>query len=268
MAHDGLVLSSLSPQRRRFVMAIVAMATVVIVALVAVVLRSRSDPVTPVPQSTPGPVLLVPGYGGSTSALDVLASSLSDAGRDVTIVSLAGDGTGDLREQVELLDDAAREAVARTGAPSVDVVGFSAGGVIAREWVANAGGGSIARRVVTLGSPQHGTDVAVLAAAVTPNSCPTACEQLKPDSDLLRSLNAGDETPPGPVWVSMWSTSDQLVVPPESASLDGGVNFSVQSVCGPAEIEHGDLPRTPSVIALTMFALARAVPGTPSVDNC
>ncbi|MCZ3388102.1 MAG: alpha/beta fold hydrolase [Actinomycetia bacterium] len=262
------MLRSLSPQRRRFVMVVIAMVSITMVALMAVVLRSRPDPVTPVPQSQPGPVLLVPGYGGSTSALDVLASSLSDAGRDVTVVSLAGDGTGDLREQVEVMDEAVRATVSRTGAASVDVVGFSAGGVIAREWVANSGGGSVARRVVTLGSPQHGTDVATLAAAVTPSSCPTACEQLKPDSDLLRSLNAGDETPAGPVWVSMWSTSDQLVVPPESASLEGGVNFSVQSVCGPSEIEHGDLPRTPSVIALTMFALADAVPVTPTADDC
>ncbi|MCZ3386085.1 MAG: lipase, partial [Actinomycetia bacterium] len=91
---------------------------------------------------------------------------------------------------------------------------------------------------------------------------------LKPDSDLLRSLNAGDETPVGPVWVSLWSTSDQLVVPPESAALEGGVNFSVQSVCGPGEIEHGNLPRTPSVIALTLLALDEAVPAVPGPDNC
>lgn len=262
------MLTSLSPQRRRFVILVVAVGTIAIVVLLAVVLRSRPDPVTPVRQSPPGPVLLVPGYGGSTSALDVLAASLREAGRDVTVVSLAGDGTGDLRDQAEVLDEAVQSTLSRTGAASVDVVGFSAGGVIAREWVANSGGGNFARRVVTLGSPQHGTDVATLAAAVTPNSCPTACVQLKPDSDLLRSLNAGDETPVGPAWVSMWSTSDQLVVPPESAALEGGVNFSVQSVCGPAAIEHGDLPRTPSVIALTMFALADAVPGTPTAGDC
>lgn len=262
------MLSSLSPQRRRFVVALTGIVAAALVVTVTAIVRSRPEPVVPVSQSTPGPVLLVPGYGGSTDALEVLASALRDAGRDATVVTLAGDGTGDLREQAKVLDDAVQTTLSTTGATSVDVVGFSAGGVITREWVANFGGGSIARRVVTLGSPQHGTDVASLAAAVTPNSCPTACQQLKPDSDLLRSLNAGDETPDGPVWVSMWSTSDQLVVPPESAALEGGVNFSVQSVCGPAEIEHGNLPRTQSVIALTLFALDDAIPVLPGPNDC
>lgn len=262
------MLSSLSPQRRRFVVTVAAMLVGLLVILITVIVATRPVSVVPVPQSPAGPVLLIPGYGGSTTALEVLASALRKAGRDVTVVPLAGDGTGDLLEQVTVLDEAAQEAIKRTGAQSVDVVGFSAGGVIAREWVANSGGGSIARRVVSLGSPQHGTDVADLAAAITPNSCPLACEQLKPDSDLLRNLNAGDETPIGPVWVSLWSTSDQLVFPPESASLDGGVNISIQSVCGHADIQHGDLPRTPAVIALTMFALADALPVTPTPQDC
>ena len=51
----------------------------------------------------------------------------------------------------------------RTGTDSVDVVGYSAGGVIARLFVRDDGGDSVVRRVLTLGSPHHGTDVAALA---------------------------------------------------------------------------------------------------------
>ena len=126
----------------------------------------------------------------------------------------------------------------RAGARSVDVVGYSAGGVVARLWVRDHGGDSLARRVVTIGSPHHGTDLAGLGGDVAPDTCPEACHQLQPDSELLRKLNAGDETPAGPLWVSIWTTDDQVVVPPSSADLEGALDFTVQSVCPRAVVSH------------------------------
>ena len=123
------------------------------------------------------------------------------------------------------------------------MVGYSAGGVIARLWVRDLGGDSVARRVVTLGSPHHGTDLAEAAGGIL--GCPVACQQLAPDSLLLRELNAGDETPEGPAFVSVWTTDDQTVTPPDSAELEGAVNLSVQSVCADEEVSHGDLPGRP-----------------------
>ena len=109
-----------------------------------------------------------------------------------------GDGTGDLRAQADHLADVAASTLDRTGAPSVDVIGYSAGGVVARLWVRDGNGKTAARRVLTLGSPHHGTSVAQLGSELG-GGCPAACEQLVPDSDLLRRLNAGDETPDGPL---------------------------------------------------------------------
>ncbi|HYO34882.1 MAG TPA: lipase, partial [Geodermatophilus sp.] len=135
----------------------------------------------------------------------------------------------------------------------------SAGGVVARLWVAGGGAG-VARRVVTLGSPHHGTTLADLAAQVAPGRCPEACRQLAPGSTLLAELNAGDETPAGPTWVSIWTARDETVTPPESARLDGALELEVQSVCAGAQVGHGGLPRDPLVQAMVVAQLA---PGDP-----
>jgi triacylglycerol esterase/lipase EstA (alpha/beta hydrolase family) len=156
----------------------------------------------------------------------------------------------------------------RVGAGSVDVVGYSAGGVVARLWVREYGGAGVARRVVTIGSPHHGTDLAGLGGDLAPDTCPDACQQLQPDSTLLRRLNAGDETPDGPLWVSIWTTDDQIVVPPSSAELDGALGFTIQSVCPGLAVSHGDLPRLPAVIAAVTLQLAVAEPAVPGPEVC
>ncbi len=262
------MLAALSPARRRLVLVVAALVAAALVAGVVTAVLSRSAPAPPTDQAVPGPVLLVPGYGGSTSGLEVLATTLTEAGRDATVVRLAGDGTGDLAEQAAVLDVAVREALARTGAASVDLVGYSAGGVTVRLWLRDFDGGRITRRVVTLGSPHHGTDLAALAGDVAGASCPEACHQLATDSDLLRSLNAGDETPAGPLWAALWTTGDRTVVPPDSGALEGALDFSVQSVCPDLVVSHGDLPRDPVVIAMAVGELGSSAPRVPSSEVC
>jgi triacylglycerol lipase len=263
------VLSSLPPVRRRLLLGVLAALLIgVLVAVVLVVTgQARSGPLAgPVPQDRPGPVLLVPGYGGSTASLEVLARRLRAAGREARVVPMPGSGTVDLAEQATALRIAA-EAELDGGAPSVDVVGYSAGGVVARLWAVDEGGRSVARRVVTLGAPHHGSDVAALAGSLLPRQCPAACRQLVPDSDLLTRLNV-DETPDGPAWVSVWTTQDQIVTPPESARLDGAVNIPVQAVCADAVVGHGELPTDRLVQALVLAALARTPPLAPTAADC
>jgi triacylglycerol lipase len=258
------VLDTLSPARRRLVLVLViATLAVVLVGGVLAVVRAVGDRVRPVAQDRPGPVLLVSGYGGSTGSLDPIRRTLTAAGRDVVVVPPVGSGTGDLRAEARSLADRAADAMRRFDASSVDVVGYSAGGVVARAWVRDEGGASVARRVLSIGSPQHGTSLAELAVGVA-GTCPTACRQLAPDSELLRTLNAGDETPRGPVFVSVWSTADRTVVPPDSARLAGALDFTVQSVCPAARTSHGDLPGDPVVVAALATTLGRAAPTPPS----
>jgi triacylglycerol lipase len=265
------VLSSLAPARRRLFLAVggaVVVATLAVVAAVVVPAVGGGGPaVTPVAQDAQPPVLIVPGYGGGTGGLETLAAALRARGREARIVHLAGNGTGDLETQAGVLQSAVQAAL-RGGATSVDVVGYSAGGVTARLWFRAYDGGSVARRIVTLGSPQHGTDLAALATDIAPDSCPTACQQLATDSDLIRSLNSGDETPAGPAWVSIWTTDDRISTPPQTASLDGALDVAVQSVCPGRSVTHGQLPEDPAVIAMVLAELGRSRPVVPPTSVC
>lgn len=258
------MLSALSPARRRLMWSVGALVVAVIAVIAVLAVRqAQSGPAASAPQGEQGPVLLVPGYGGSVASLAPLVAELDAADREVRVVELAGDGKGDLRIQAQLLANSAQAALADSGAGSVDVVGYSAGGVVARLWVRDFGGDAVARRVVSLGSPHHGTDLADLAGGVTPESCPVACRQLAPDSELIARLNAGDETPAGPAFVAAWTTLDEVVTPPASARLDGALNVSLQSVCADSTARHGDLPGDPVVEAILDDTLGTGPPVAP-----
>ena len=121
---------------------------------------------------------------------------------------------------------------------------------------------------MTLASPHHGTDLAVVGGSLGGTACPEACRQLDPDSDLLRDLNADDETPDGPAWVALWTENDATVVPPSSGALEGALSFPVQSVCAGLALAHGEVPRSPVVIAMVEAVLGRDEPAVPGVDAC
>ena len=239
-----------SSRRLLFTAGTLVVVVVMIVAVMGRLTRTARPAAPAVDQGRPGPVLLVPGYGGGTGALEVLAQRLRTAGREAVVVPLPGDGTGDLRLDAKALAAAADAAIA-AGAASVDVVGYSAGGVTARLWAAG-GGARQARRIVTLGSPHHGTKVAALAATFAPGACPEACQQLVPGSGLLDHLA---ETPDGPSWLSLWTTGDETVTPPTSARLDGATDLALQDLCPAARVSHSDLPRAPEVLGVVLAAL-------------
>jgi triacylglycerol esterase/lipase EstA (alpha/beta hydrolase family) len=262
------VTARLSP-RRRLLAAVVTVVLLLTAGIAGVALvRTHGSAGTSVAQDKPGPVLLVPGYGGGTGALDQLARRLTAAGRQATIVPLPGDGTGDLDAQAVTLGAAVDAALASGGAPSVDVVGYSAGGVVARIWARDHDGAARARRIVTLGSPHHGTDLAAVAGLLGPGSCPTACQQMAPGSDVISGLNAGDETPDGPEWISIWTSQDEVVSPPDTAHLDGARNVVVQRICPGRAVDHGQLPTDAMVDALVLRALAVAPFVTPTRADC
>jgi triacylglycerol lipase len=254
---------SVSP-RRRLLVAALAVAVVLAAAVAAVAalggLGRRAG--TGLAQVGAVPVLVVPGYNGAPASVGTLASRLRAAGRQVVVVDLPDRGTRDLRASARVLG----AAVDRTGAARVDLVGYSAGGLVVRLWLADPGRALRARRVVLLGTPNHGTELAGAAAALDPGVCGSIC-QLAPGSGLLAELNR-DETPPGPRFFSIWTALDQTVVPPATATLDGAANIRVQDVCPSARLGHGDLVTSPLALGLVVEALEGTLPDPPGSGDC
>lgn len=260
-------LSGLAPARRRLAILVLGGVTLALLAGIGVLVVGRLGDGETADQSRPGPVLVVPGYGGGLTGLGAVVEELRRAGRETVVFEPTEGGTGDLRAQARRLGTLAEQTMERTGADSVDIVGYSAGGVVARLYVVDEGGAAVVRRVLTLGSPHHGTDVATLAAEVA-GGCPTACEQLAPDSDLLRRLDAGDETPDGPRWVTVRTLNDRTVTPVESAALEGALNIEIQDLCPAATTTHGELPGDPVVLATLPTALGSDAPRAPTRVSC
>jgi triacylglycerol esterase/lipase EstA (alpha/beta hydrolase family) len=257
-------VASVSP-RRRVLAGVAALVLVLVAGVAAVAALGGAGPRAPeaVRQVGEVPVLVVPGYNGTATSVGTLAARLRAAGREVEVVELPDRGTRDLRTSARALG----RAVDRTGAARVDLVGYSAGGVVIRVLLADPARALRARRVVLLGTPNHGTELAGAAAALDPGMCGSVC-QLAPGSGLLAELNRGDETPPGPRFFSIWTAGDQTVVPPPTASLDGATNIRVQDVCPSARLGHGDLVTSPLALGLVVEALEGRLSEDPGTGDC
>jgi hypothetical protein len=166
--------------------------------------------------------------------------------------------------------DHAGQAVTRAlagGAPSVDVIGYSADGVVALLWARQDDGAAKARRVITLGSPYHGAKIAAGAEGFVPGACPAACQQLVPGSSLLALLDAAP-APSRPRWMSLWTTDDKVVTPPESARLAGAIDVPIQSICPRERISHDQLPTNPVVTEVVLQAIGPGPLRAPTPADC
>jgi triacylglycerol lipase len=226
----------------------------------AVVAASRP----PAPSDAVTPVLLVHGYGGRAESMRTLERRLENEGRSVISVELPDRGEGDIAVSARALADVIR----KRAFPRVDLVGFSAGGVVVRSYLNDADRAERARRVVLLGAPNHGAIVAARAAATDPTSCIDACAQLTPGSTFLTELNAGDETPGDALYVSIWTAQDEVVTPRKSAVLEGATNIRVQDICADADLDHGELVRDPLAVGLVVHALESEPFRIPTARDC
>jgi triacylglycerol lipase len=176
-----------------------------ILALAAVVaLLGEAGPVS---GATLPPILLVHGFESSPAAFATMAARLSRDGRTAYAIALPGqDNIANAR--------AIAAFVVAHHLHTVDIVAHSMGGLSSRWFVRFLRGSVAVRDYVSLGTPQHGLWIACLAP-------PDDGGQMCPFSAFLGTLNAGAGTPGPTRYTSIFSTDDG-VVPPSSAHLDGG----------------------------------------------
>jgi triacylglycerol lipase len=101
---------------------------------------------------------------------------------------------------------------------TIDLLGFSMGGVIGRTWIQLLGGHRRTRRFLCVASPQNGTPLA--------QPCPSwllgGIAELKVGSPLLRQLNSSLEDLESLDCRSFYSPTDQVVVPGRRGVLPVG----------------------------------------------
>jgi triacylglycerol lipase len=117
---------------------------------------------------------------------------------------------GDIEAFADQLDLRLRKLPSSGQAPLV-LVGHSMGGLVARAYLRRHGSGRVAR-LITLGSPHHGTRSARMGLGAD-------ARQMEPDSPWLATLNE-TELPVVPT-LCLWSTHDAVVLPPSSGRLQG-----------------------------------------------
>lgn len=180
-----------------------------------------------VPRSIP--VLLVHGIFDTGLAMQGLCRSLRRFG-------WTGVHTMDLipNDASVPLEDLAQELLLRVEdicqageADRLDLVAFSMGGLVARYYVKFLGGRERVDRLVTISSPHHGTQMAHLSPG-------PGAREMRPGSEFLKTLNAGEEAPGSVHYTSIWTPLDLMIIPPESSRLEGARNVELWNPAHPA----------------------------------
>jgi pimeloyl-ACP methyl ester carboxylesterase len=181
----------------------------------------RPDP-APGPQAAL-PVILVHGYFSNRGTLCRLAQALEGAGAGPVFVPSLPAVVAPIETFTAHLDRVVREVTDASGRGRAILVCHSMGGLIARTYLQAHGPERIAG-IVTLGSPHHGSALALLGAGENGR-------QMRPGSAFLRALERA-EAAAGPAvpLLSVFSAHDNLVAPQESSRLAWARNVRIAGV--------------------------------------
>jgi len=181
----------------------------------------RADP--PLAPDARIPVILVHGYLSNRGTVVGLARALDAAGIGPVFVPSLPAIFAPIETFAAHVDRVVREVTEATGQPRVILVCHSMGGLMARAYLRDHGNKRVAG-LVTLGSPHHGTVIAVLGSGRN-------ARQMRIGSDFLRGLaDAEGDAGPGCPALSIYTLHDNLVAPQESSRLDWARNVRLHGV--------------------------------------
>jgi triacylglycerol lipase len=188
---------------------------------------------------TPGrpPVLLIHGYACSRAAWWRTRRRLENAGWTVATLNLEPIYTS-IDNYVEPVARRVDEVLAATGAERLIMVGHSMGGLVARAYLRLHGGSKVAR-LVTLGTPHGGSELARVGFGGN-------ARQMEPGNPWLTAL-AGTEVPVDTL--TIFSPYDNYVMPPSNLLLPGAQARVIDGVC------HLSMLYSPRVVDALLEAL-------------
>lgn len=196
------------------------------------------------------PLLLIHGYQCNRGFWFWLRRKLEAAGWIVATYSLEP-VWADIDRYAEGIAQRIDEVLAATGAPQVILVGHSMGGLASRAYLRRYGQHQVAR-LITLGSPHHGSRLAGLGLGLN-------ARQMCIGSPWLAALGAPGAVPLPPGSVSIYSCHDNYVVPQETGStFEGALNVAIGGV------SHLAMAFSPVVLGRLLEALEAPREATPA----
>jgi triacylglycerol esterase/lipase EstA (alpha/beta hydrolase family) len=199
------------------------------------------------PGAPAAPVLMLHGYGCNSGYWAALTPLLDAAGISHATLDLAP-LTSDIDDYVPQVQRAAEALCAAAGAAQLVIVAHSMGGLVARAWMRDHGAARVAR-VITLGTPHHGTCLAGFGVGRNAAQMRRACAD-GAESAWLRALAAGESAATRALLTSIYTHHDNIVSPQTSSFLDGARNIALGGV------GHVALGRNRRVLARVMQEIA------------
>lgn len=195
-----------------------------------------SPTVSPTPSESPQPpdaaspnpkrpVILVPGFMEAVPAafLKGISAHLKKQGWDKVYYLNNGLVVAKAEKYAQRVKDKVDAVLKATGSNKVDIIAHSYGGLYTRYYLKNLGGTEQVDHFISIASPHKGTNLAYMGPFLE------SARQMKPGSEFLTDLNAGDVTPGALCYAAIRTNTDEIVFPADNAILDGADNYLIRT---------------------------------------
>jgi triacylglycerol lipase len=199
-------------------------------------------------RSDRNPILLVHGLMDTSSKMRKIASHLRGLGWQVFDIDLIPNHGA---ARLEILAGQVADLIDRTFAPdrSIDLLGFSMGGLVSRYYIQRLGGIDRVQRFITISTPHNGTIAANF-------STQPGCVQMRPDHKFMQDLNSDVDRLNSLNFTSLWTPFDLIILPPSSSQLGIGTERMIPALTHPWMVSD---PRTLNAIVEALSQPAKLI---------
>ena len=175
--------------------------------------------------STRNPILLVHGLMDTSYKMRKISSHLHNLGWQVHDIDLMPNN-GD--SKLELLAAQVAALIDRTFSrdQSIDLLGFSMGGLVSRYYLQRLGGIERVQRFISISAPNNGTIAGYFSQR-------PGCMQMQPNSEFMEDLNRDVDRLKSLNFTSLWTPFDLIILPPSSSQLGIGTDRSIPVLAHP-----------------------------------